>query len=82
MNFGEKMNWKSWRDIKKWCHESGYNNIVKRMDLNDRCWMSSGEFGRSQKDICDSLRFASDEDEVIEIANEMEKAFSENYGLY
>lgn len=60
----------------------GYNNIVKRMDLNDSCWMSSGEFGKSQRDICDSLRFASDEDEAIEIANEMEEAFSENYGLY
>ena len=52
------------------------------MELNNTCWNSSGEFGRSQRDICDSLRFANDEDEAIEIANEMEEMFSENYGLY
>ena len=44
--------------------------------------MSSGEFGRNQVYICDSLRFAENEDEAIEIANELEESFEENLGLW
>lgn len=82
MSFGEQQGWKSWRDIRDWCDGGGYKNIVKRMNLNDSCWNSSGEFGRSQVEICDSLRFADNEDEAKEIASELDKRFSENFGLY
>ena len=80
--FGEQMNWKGWRDIKAWAEKKGYKNLAKRMQLNNDCWMSSGEFGRSQRDICDNLRYAQDINEAIEIASAMDEAFKENYGLY
>lgn len=79
---GKELEWKSWRDIRNWCEDNGYNNIVKRMDLNNRCWNSSGEFGRSQVDICDSLRYAVDEAEAHEIASDINEQFAENYGLW
>lgn len=80
--FGEKMNWKSWEDIKKWAEKNNFKNLAARMQLNNDCWMSSGEFGRSQKGICDSLRSAMDEDEALEIAQEFDDVFNENYGLW
>jgi hypothetical protein len=52
------------------------------MDLNNRCWNSSGEFGRSQVAICDSIRTAEDEDEAMEIAQVMDEEMEVNYGLY
>lgn len=80
--FGEQMNWKGWEDIKKWASKNGFNHLVERMQLNNDAWMSSGEFGRSQRDICDSLRYANDEQEALEIAKAMDEAFKDNYGLY
>ena len=80
--FGEQMKWKGWEDIKKWASKNGFKNLVKRMQLNNDAWMSSGEFGRSQRDICDNLRYANDEQEALEIAKAMDEAFKENYGLY
>ena len=80
--FGEQMNWKGWEDIKAWAEKKGYKNLAKRMQLNNDCCMSSGEFGRSQRDICDNLRYAQDADEAIEIASAMDNEFSKNYGLY
>jgi len=82
MNIGEKLEWKSWRDIRKWCMDAGYSNVVKRMDLNNSCWNSSGEFGRCQTEICDSLRYAIDEAEAHEIACDLNEQFAENYGLW
>ena len=79
------MNWhnfKSWRDIRNWAEEKGHKNLVARMDLNNRCWNSSGEFGRNQVLICDSIRFAETEDEAVEIAMQFNKEMEENYGLY
>lgn len=79
------MNWhnfKTWRDIKKWAQDHGLKNLVERMDLNNNCWNSSGEFGRSQVAICDSIRLAESEDEAIEIATQLDKEMEENYGLY
>lgn len=64
---------KSWRDIMAWAEERGFKNIVKRMEMNNKYWQSSGEFGRSQVAICDALRFAEDEDERVEIAERMEQ---------
>lgn len=59
---------KTWRDIKEWFEQNGYEQMAKRMELNNRCWMSSGEFGRSQVYICDSMRFAESEEERHEVA--------------
>ncbi len=80
--FGEQMKWTGWEDIKKWASKNGFKHLVKRMQLNNDAWMSSGEFGRSQRDICDNLRYANDEQEALEIAKAMNEAFKENYGLY
>ena len=52
------------------------------MDLNNRCWNSSGEFGRSQVAICDAIRNAETEEEAEEIAKSYDEATTENYGLY
>jgi hypothetical protein len=52
------------------------------MDLNNNCWNSSGEFGRSQVAICDSIRLAETEDEALEIATQLNEEMEENYGLY
>lgn len=59
---------KSWRDIKEWFEENGYEVMAKRMQMNNDCWNSSGEFGRSQVMICDSMRFAESEEERHEVA--------------
>lgn len=80
--FGEKMNWKGWEDVKAWAEKNGFKNLVKRMQLNNDCWMSSGEFGRSQVEICDNLRYATDEENALRMAENLDKAFSKNYGLY
>lgn len=80
--FGQTMNWKTWKDILKWVEKKGYKKLAERMRLNNACWMSSGEFGKSQVEICDSLRYAQDEDEALEIASELNEAMSENFGLY
>jgi hypothetical protein len=82
MSFGDEKGWKSWRDIRKWCEENEYKNIVKRMDLNNECWNSSGEFGRCQVAICDNLRNSGSEDEAHEIAGALDESFAENYGLW
>lgn len=79
------MNWhyfKTWRDIREWAQNHGLKNLVARMNLNNECWNSSGEFGRSQVAICDSIRLAESEDEAIEIATQLDKEMEENYGLY
>lgn len=73
---------KSWRDIRDWAEEKGLKNLVARMDLNNRCWNSSGEFGRSQVAICDAIRNAKTEAEALEIAKEFDDQTAENYGLY
>lgn len=70
---GEELNFKNWRDIRDWAEEHGYKNIVKRMELNNECWISSGEFGRSQVAICDAIRYAQDIEEVADaIEQELE----------
>lgn len=82
MTFGESKKWKGWEDIKKWAEKHGFSNLVARMQLNNDAWMSSGEFGRSQKYICDCLRNAENEKEALLIAKEMDKEFATNYGLW
>ena len=73
---------KSWREIRDWAKQHGFNNMAKRMDLNNECWESSGEFGRNQVLICDAMRFAEDEEERMLIAEEFDKECEKNYGLF
>lgn len=73
---GKDFDFKNWREIRDWAEEHGYKNIVKRMELNNRCWNSSGEFGRSQVAICDAIRYAQDI-ELIADAIEQELASDE-----
>ena len=75
-------NFKSWRDIRNWAGKKGFTHLVARMDLNDRCWNSSGEFGRSQVEICDTIRHSETEDDAIDAAQQMDEQMKENYGLY
>ena len=70
---------KSWRDIQDWAKENGFKNIVKRMQINNDCWNSSGEFGRSQVKICDSLRFCNSEEERLEIAENIEEILNHDF---
>lgn len=69
---------KNWHDIQDWCKENGFNRTAKRMQINNDCWNSSGEFGRSQVYICDSLRFAESEEERLEVAQAIEEELSED----
>ena len=63
---------KNWREIKDWAETNGYKNMAKRMQLNNDCWNSSGEFGRSQVRICDAMRFARTEEQRNDIAKKIE----------
>lgn len=73
---------KDWKDIKLWAKKHKFDNLAKRLQLNNDCWNSSGEFGRSQVEICDTLRFAQSKEERLRIAQEFDQAFASNYGLY
>ena len=64
---------KSWKDIKDWAEENGFEKLAKRLQLNNDCWWSSGEFGRLQVAICDAMRYAESEAERLEVAEEIEK---------
>lgn len=66
----------SWRDVESWASARGFENIVARMRLNNECWQSSGEFGRSQVAICDAIRFAENEDAREKVAQEIEDALA------
>ncbi len=73
---------KSWREIKDWAEKNGYKHMAERMQLNNDCWLSSGEFGRDQVYICDAIRHADSEEERHKIAKAYDEAVTENYGLY
>jgi hypothetical protein len=73
---------KNWHEIKEWAEKNGYKNMAARMQLNNDAWMSSGEFGRNQVEICDAMRSASTEEERHEIAKQIDEATKENYGLW
>ena len=70
---------KTWHDIQDWAKENDFKNIVKRMQINNDCWNSSGEFGRSQVEICDSLRFCKSEEERLEVAKDIEESLNHDY---
>ena len=63
---------KDWHEIMDWCSENGFDKLAKRMKMNNDCWMSSGEFGRSQVMICDSIRFAESEEERLAVAQALQ----------
>lgn len=65
---------KGWRDILSWAKENGFERISKRLEMNNACWNSSGEFGRSQVAICDAMRFAESEEERMSIAEDIEES--------
>ena len=65
---------KGWRDILSWAEENGFERISKRLEINNACWNSSGEFGRSQVAICDAMRFAESEEERISVAEDIEES--------
>lgn len=67
---------KSWLDIKEWAEANGYKRLAARLELNNRCWYSSGEFGRSQVILCDSMRQAED---LHEVASLLELELSGEY---
>lgn len=71
-------NWKNWRDIQNWCKEHKFENLVRRLQLNNDCWKSSGEFGRDQVHICDMLRYTTSEDEALTLAKKID-ADSKDY---
>ena len=73
---------KTWREIRDWAVENDYKHLAARMELNNRCWNSSGEFGRSQVEICDTLRSTKTEKEAKRIAAIMDGQMEKNYGLY
>lgn len=73
---------KDWKDIRDWARAKGYAHMADRIQLNNDCWYSSGEFGRSQVAICDAMRFAKSEKERKEIAEQINRECKENYGLY
>lgn len=73
--------WESWRDIMAWAEDNGFTRLSKRMAVNNACWSSSGEFGRSQVYICDSLRFTDTEKQALAIAEEIEEELKDDIVL-
>lgn len=67
---------KNWHEIMEWAKRNGYENMAKRMQINNDCWMSCGEFGRSQVAICDAMRFAESESQRHDVATEIEESLT------
>ena len=63
---------KNWREIMEWAERNGYEKMARRMNINNSCWNSCGEFGRSQVAICDAMRYAESEAERHETAQNIE----------
>ena len=62
----------NWREIKDFAEKHNLKELARRLQLNNDCWWSSGEFGRDQVAICDAIRFAENEDEALEIASDID----------
>lgn len=63
----------NWREIKEWAERNGFVRLAKRLQVNNDCWWSCGEFGRSQVYLCDSMRYAESEQERLAVAERLEK---------
>lgn len=74
-------NFESWRDIKKFAEDLGLKYLPAKLEMNSKFWMSSGEFGRSQKLICNSILFAESDEEATEIAKEIDDSLKDDEGL-
>ena len=72
---------KNWREIKEWAERHKFERLARRLQLNNDCWSSSGEFGRSQVYLCDSMRSAESEDERVEIAEMLERELADDIVL-
>lgn len=72
---------KNWREIKEWAERNGFDRLAKRLQLNNDCWNSSGEFGRSQVYLCDNMRYAENEDERLAVAEQLEQELAEDIVL-
>lgn len=73
--------YKSWRDIKEWAERNGFVKLAKRLQLNNDCWSSCGEFGRSQVYLCDSMRYATTERERLDVAEQLERELADDIVL-
>lgn len=73
--------YKSWRDIKEWAERNGFVKLAKRLQLNNDCWSSCGEFGRSQVYLCDSMRYATTEQERLDVAEQLERELADDIVL-
>jgi len=65
---------KDWQEIMEWAKRNGYTNMAKRMQINNDCWNSCGEFGRSQVAICDAMRYAESESQRHDVAKAIEQS--------
>lgn len=68
---------KSWRDILHLAKELGLKNLARRLQLNNDCWGSSGEFGRDQVAICDAIRLQPTRKEMIAIMKQIDEESKE-----
>lgn len=64
---------KNWREVMEWAKKNNYHKMARRMEINNDCWNSCGEFGRSQVAICDAMRQAESEEERREVAEVIEQ---------
>lgn len=71
----------NWREIMEWAKRNGYTNMAKRMQINNDCWNSCGEFGRSQVAICDAMRYAKSESQRHDVATEIEESLNSDIVL-
>ena len=72
---------KDWHEIMEWAKRNGYENMAKRMQINNDCWNSCGEFGRSQVAICDAMRYAESESQRHDVATEIEESLNSDIVL-
>lgn len=76
--FAQQEGWRSWRDILAFVEELGCKALAKRMRINNKCWESSGEFGRSQVEICNTILACRTREEAEDVVRDMEEAMAED----
>lgn len=77
-DFAKEQGWESWRDILAFVEELGCKALAKRMNINNACWNSCGEFGRCQRYICDSLLICRTREEAEAMAWDLEEMMAED----
>lgn len=71
----------NWREIKEWAESNGFERLARRLQINNDCWSSCGEFGRSQVYLCDNMRYAESESERLEVAERLERELADDIVL-